>query len=102
MEVEKVLGEPFFKYFDWIAGTSTGSCVIVTFKIENYWNQLGALVAAGLSNGLVLRQVQWIYLRLKDQIFEGWMRPYDSTLLETFMKSEMGEERLLSDIKWPR
>ena len=35
-------------------------------------------------------------------VFDGWVRPYKATVLETFVKAEMGEETLMSDIEWPR
>ncbi|KAI6235237.1 Phospholipase A(2) [Aphelenchoides besseyi] len=85
IEIERIMGEPIWKYFDWIAGTSTG-----------------ALVAAALSLGKSLRDCQMIYLRFKDLIFDGWVRPYKATILETFIKAEMGEETLMSQILWPR
>jgi len=81
MAIECVLGERLYDYIDWTAGTSTGS-----------------FIAAGLAKGWSLRDCQRLYLRLKDQLFEGWARPYNTEILETFIKQELGEFTTLADI----
>lgn len=75
--IEKLLGEPVIDYFDWVAGTSTGS-----------------FVAAALCRGKDLKYCQRLYLRLKDQLFEGWVRPYNTERLENFMKAELGGDEV--------
>ena len=45
-----------------------------------------------------LRGAQRLYLRLKDQLFESWARPYDAAKLEKFIKQELNEATTMQDI----
>uniref|UniRef100_A0A914XK57 phospholipase A2 n=1 Tax=Plectus sambesii TaxID=2011161 RepID=A0A914XK57_9BILA len=85
LALEKMLGDRVYDYFDWVAGTSTGS-----------------YVAGGLAQGKSLRDLQHIYLRYKDAIFESWTRPYNTEVVEQFMQQELGAECTLADVPWPR
>jgi hypothetical protein len=55
-----------------------------------------------MSLGKTPRACQMVYLRFKDLVFDGWVRPYKSYILEAFIKAEMGDETLMSDLKTPR
>lgn len=83
--LENYLDRPLVDYFDWIAGTSTGCYIMST-----------------LLTGGSLRSAQQYYLMFKDQLFDSWTRPYDTRILETFIKRAFGGDRLMSDIKYPR
>ncbi|VDP33148.1 unnamed protein product [Soboliphyme baturini] len=52
--------------------------------------------------GKSLRECQKIYIRLKDQLFDGRKRPYDSETLTKFIKDEIGAETTLADITGKR
>ena len=79
--LEQMLGDRLFDYVDWAAGTSTG-----------------AYITGGLARGWSLRDAQRLYLRLKDQLFEGWARPYNSDVLDEFLKQELGAETTMADL----
>lgn len=84
LEMEKILDKPICEYFDWIVGTSTGG-----------------LIAASLVQKKNLYEIQREYLKLKDKIFDGATPPYDTNLLEKFIKVNFGEESI-SAIGWPK
>lgn len=52
--------------------------------------------------GKTARECQRKYLRFKDLVFDSWVRPYNSSILEKFMQEDIGDTVLVSDIKWPR
>ncbi|CAA90061.1 Intracellular phospholipase A2 [Caenorhabditis elegans] len=82
--IEERLGDDIFKYFDWSAGTSTGS-----------------LIMAGLATGKSLREMQQTYLLLKDRVFDGIMPPYDTVQLEKFIQDQFGTGTVW-EIPYPR
>uniref|UniRef100_A0A1I7V2V7 phospholipase A2 n=1 Tax=Caenorhabditis tropicalis TaxID=1561998 RepID=A0A1I7V2V7_9PELO len=83
--LENYLDRPLIDYFDWIGATSTGCYVMST-----------------MITGGSLRNAQQYYLMFKDQLFDSWTRPYDTKVLETFIKRAFGADRLMADIKYPR
>uniref|UniRef100_A0A914W036 phospholipase A2 n=1 Tax=Plectus sambesii TaxID=2011161 RepID=A0A914W036_9BILA len=85
LALEKMLGDRVYDYFDWVAGTSTGS-----------------YLAGGLAQGRSLRECQHIYLRYKDTIFESNALPYNTEEVEKFIQEEVGAECTLADVPWPR
>ncbi|KAL7300685.1 hypothetical protein TKK_0006666 [Trichogramma kaykai] len=84
LEIESVLGKPIGTYFDWIAGTSTGG-----------------ILALGIVAGKSLQECQALYFRIKDSTFVG-SRPYASEPLESALKQTLGEETVMSDIRYPK
>ncbi|KHJ78767.1 phospholipase, patatin family [Oesophagostomum dentatum] len=80
-ELEKKLGADFLSHFGWLGGTSTG-----------------AILALALSQGKSIAYCRAMYFRLKDELFCG-KRPYSSTLLDSFLRSEFGEDTTMADVK---
>uniref|UniRef100_F1KTP9 phospholipase A2 n=1 Tax=Ascaris suum TaxID=6253 RepID=F1KTP9_ASCSU len=85
LALQKYLEAPVFHYFDWVAGTSTGS-----------------LITTALASGFDLRHCLQFYLRFKDCIFDRWSRPYDAEVFEMLIQKAVGKERTLADIKYPK
>jgi calcium-independent phospholipase A2 len=81
IELEKHLKNPISNYFEWIAGTSTGS-----------------IEAMLLATGRPLVEIRSIYFKLKDQIFVG-SRPYSSANFEKILENEIGSKVTMSDIQ---
>ncbi|XP_013781824.1 85/88 kDa calcium-independent phospholipase A2-like [Limulus polyphemus] len=81
MELETCVGCDLVKCFDWIAGTSTGG-----------------ILALALAQGKKPKECLQLYFRLKDKVFVG-SRPYDSQLLDQFLKKELGEDTVMTDIR---
>lgn len=81
IEIEKRLKRPINDYFEWMAGTSTGS-----------------IITAMLSLNIPLRNIKVIYYMLKDKIMVG-PRPYDSGLLECLLQGILGEDVKMGQIE---
>ena len=80
MAIEKRCGRKTKDIFDWISGTSTGGILAV---------------AAALGKDAV--EVQRLYFRLKDKVFNG-SRPYSAAPIEEFLKQEFGENATMQTI----
>lgn len=78
--LEEETGKKSRELFDWICGTSTGG-----------------ILALSLSLGLKAVDCQSIYFRLKDKVFSG-PRPYDSALMEEFLRSVFGDSTTLANL----
>lgn len=84
LEIEKMSQTPIHHMFDWIAGTSTGG-----------------ILALALGAGKTMKQCMCMYLRMKDQAFQG-SRPYGSENLENVLKDTMGANSVMTDITNPK
>ncbi|XP_052770064.1 85/88 kDa calcium-independent phospholipase A2-like isoform X2 [Mya arenaria] len=82
--IEEAADTPVHELFDWVGGTSTGG-----------------LLALAMGIGKPLPYIRGMYFRLKDQVFNG-SRPYDSIPFENLLKVEIGETRVMTDIKHPK
>lgn len=84
LEIESVLQRSLLDSFDWVAGTSTGG-----------------ILALGIAAGKSLKECQALYFRIKEEAFVG-KRPYNSEPLERALRDSLGEDTVMSDIKYPR
>lgn len=84
LEIEKMSQTPIHHMFDWIAGTSTGG-----------------ILALALGAGKTMKQCMCMYLRMKDQAFQG-SRPYGNENLENILKDTMGPNSVMTDITNPK
>lgn len=84
LEIEKMSQTPIHHMFDWIAGTSTGG-----------------ILALALGAGKTMKQCMCMYLRMKDQAFQG-SRPYASENLENILKDSLGANSVMTDIAHPK
>ena len=51
--------------------------------------------------GKPLPYMKGLYVRLKDEVFKG-SRPYSAEFFETMLKKELGETKVMTDIKEPK
>uniref|UniRef100_A0A5S6Q2I8 phospholipase A2 n=1 Tax=Trichuris muris TaxID=70415 RepID=A0A5S6Q2I8_TRIMR len=81
LSLEHRLKIPLNCIVDWLGGTSTG-----------------AIVGSAFAMGQSLRNLQKLYMLLKDEIFEGRTRPYPASRLEENLKSIVGPTTTMADI----
>ncbi|RWS27105.1 85/88 kDa calcium-independent phospholipase A2-like protein, partial [Leptotrombidium deliense] len=81
IELEKRLKYPFQCYFNWFAGTSTGS-----------------MIASLLCLDVPLPVIRALYLTIKEKVIHG-SKPYNAQKLEVILKQYLGENTVMSDIK---
>ncbi|CAJ0580056.1 unnamed protein product, partial [Mesorhabditis spiculigera] len=82
--LQRYLDAPVHTYFDWVAGTSTGS-----------------YVSGALAKGFSLAHMQRYYLRTKDILFTTWSRPYNTLRFEALCRDALGDDRL-SKVPYPK
>lgn len=51
------------------------------------------------STGRTLKECQRLYFRFKDDVFGSGSRPYDTNILENFLKFEIGAHKTMADVK---
>ena len=103
--LESILGGPVIQYFDWISGTSTGgilSLALCTGKSHFllFSNHPLTQKCHIFFKGNSVQECKQLFFRLKDRVFCG-SKPYDSEILESFLKTEFGD-RTMADIIGPK
>jgi hypothetical protein len=83
--IEKEAGKPIKECFDWISGTSTGG-----------------ILALAILSGKSMRYCLGTFLKLKDDVFNEMLPPYEAAPLEKFLKEVFGEQTTLSQCTSPR
>src|SRR5689334_4848738 len=101
LALEKLVGiDKLLETFDWMAGTSTGAVVAAAFSQGKFAFCSSVKFSTQFEDfsGRSLRDIQRLYFRLKDVVFDGLIRPYDSEIVEEFLKTELGEHATMGDI----
>lgn len=81
IDLQKKLKRPIRSYFNWFSGTSTGSFLASLFTM-----------------GKSPQEMRSMYFEIKDKLLSG-NRPYSSETFEKIIKSVVGSERLMTDVK---
>lgn len=83
-EIEKEVKQPIKDCFDWIAGTSTGG-----------------ILALALSKGKTIKEINLLYLSLKDKVFKDNLQTRSKNF-EDILKKEFGENTVMANLKRPK
>ena len=78
IELEKRLKRPLSSYFNWFAGTSTGS-----------------FIATLISLNYNLTHIRTLYFLIKNKVFQNNL-PYDDEILEGYLRKYLGERTMAS------
>ena len=86
LSIEKVLGVKTTECFDWIAGTSTGG-----------------IMALALASGKSVMDCQVLYMKMKDEVFSGWMPHWmtagsTTSTLRTLLQEQFDKETKMKDL----
>lgn len=87
LEIEKITQCSIVDLFDWVAGSSIGSLLVLALKHAKIDN--------------TMRGMQRVLFDLKNKAFEG-SRPYRSDVLEEIVQDIMGSETKMLDSLFPR
>ncbi|CDW53780.1 Patatin and Ank 2 and Ank domain containing prote in [Trichuris trichiura] len=95
--IEQRLKIPLYQIVDWVAGTSTGALLGTAIALGKSL-KIAIIPLCKKSSSRSLRNVQKLYMLLKDDIFEGQKRPYSSSRMEESLKSIVGPSTTMADV----